>query len=92
VHSLVIAGLSGFSVKEQAQQPPFAQGLLDAFHWFLWLIALAAVAGVIVQGSKLIYAYRQGTMGMQEHGQGLAVSVVGLVVIAGATGIVGALI
>jgi hypothetical protein len=92
VHSLVIAGLSGFSVNEQAQQPPFAQGLLSAFHWFLWLIALAAVAGVIVQGSKLIHAYRQGNLGMQEHGQGLAVSVVGLVVIAGATGIVGALI
>jgi len=92
VHSLVTAALSGFNVNEQAQQPPFAQGLLDAFHWFLWLVALAAVAGVIVQGAKLIYAYKQGSLGMQEHGQGLAISVVGLVVIAGATGIVGALI
>lgn len=92
MHSLVTAALSGFSVNENAQQPPFATGLVTAFQWFMWLVALASTAGVIVQGAKLIYAFKQGTLGMQEHGQGLAISVVGLTVIAAATAIVGALI
>jgi hypothetical protein len=92
VNSLVTAALSGFNVNENAQKPPFADGLVTAFSWFMWLIALAATAGVIVQGAKLIYAYKQGTVGISEHGQGLAISVVGLTVIAAATAIVGALI
>jgi hypothetical protein len=85
-------GLSGFNVQEQASEPPFASGLLTAFHWFLWMIALVATTGVIVQGAKLLFAVRDGRVGTTEHGQGLALSVGGLVVIAGATAIVGALI
>ncbi len=85
-------GLSGFDVSEQATSPPFASGLLTAFHWFLWLVALVATAGIIMQGAKLLFAVRDGRVGTTEHGQGLALSVGGLVVIAGATAIVGALI
>jgi hypothetical protein len=51
-----------------------------------------ATTGVIVQGAKLLFAVRDGRVGTTEHGQGLALSVGGLVVIAGATAIVGALI
>ncbi len=87
VPNLVIAWLTGVSGETPPPSYWGADGLPAPYQGLLWVCALAVVVGVILGGGRLVYDYQQGRVA----GERLAISLVGLALMAASTSIVAAL-
>jgi hypothetical protein len=66
-----------------------ADGLASSIQVLLWVVCWVAVVGVIIQATRLVYVY--GSSSRPDLRSDLGFSLLGLVVIAGASAIVVAL-
>ena len=71
-------------------QPPGTQGIVTALGYVSWVVCALCVAGVLLVAGRMAVSHRQGGGG--EHMSGLAWVLGACILVACASGVVGALI
>ncbi len=71
-------------------QPPGTQGIVTAMGYVSWVVCALCVTGVLLVAGRMALHHRQGIGG--EHMSGLAWVLAACILVAGGSGVVGALI
>jgi hypothetical protein len=90
IASLIHLAAAAPSLSPQAP-PQVGARLQTVLHYLGWGISAACAAAVAIQGARLAWTIRQGGVGVAEHGSSLGWTLLGLCIVGGAGGIVGAL-